>query len=191
MTKFSKTQLRRKNLGYSDFQIKNNLRDLSRIQRTGSKQYDIFLSHNFLDAEIIFGLKQVLEAAGFSVFIDWIEAPELNRRNVTPATAAYLRDAMRRSNSLLYAVSDNSDGSKWMPWELGYSDGLHGRVAIAPISEYENAADSYQGKEYLGLYPYVTTESYQVGSPNIFVRKSANASPETMNNWLKYKRAAF
>ena len=191
MSKFSRTQLKRKSLNYSDFQIKNNLKDLSRLQRSLNKRYDIFLSHNFLDAEIIFGLKEILEESGFSVFVDWIEAPELDRKNVTPVTAAYLRDAMRRSNSLLYAVSENSDGSKWMPWELGFSDGLHGHVAIVPISEYENTADSYQGKEYLGLYPYVTAESYQFGLPRILVRKSAGASPEDLKGWLGYKRAAY
>lgn len=148
------------------------------------------MSHNFLDAEIIFGLKEILEATGFSVFVDWIEAPELDRKTVTPATAAYLRDAMKRSDSLLYAVSENSDGSKWMPWDLGFSDGLHGHVAIVPISEYENAADSYQGKEYLGLYPYVTTESIQYGSPRIFVRKSG-ATSEELKGWLKSKQTIY
>ena len=191
MSKFSRTQLSRKSLGYSEYQIKSKLKDQSRLQRNSTKHYDIFLSHNFLDAEIIFGLKEILEAAGFSVFVDWIEAPELDRKNVTPETAAYLRDAMSRSSSLLYAVSENSGDSKWMPWELGYSDGLHGHVAIVPISEFENAADSYQGKEYLGLYPYVTAESYQFGLPNIYIRKYSGASPETVKSWLAYKRGAF
>jgi hypothetical protein len=73
---------------------------------------------------------------------------------------------------------------------LGFSDGLHGHVAIVPISEYENAADSYQGKEYLGLYPYVTTESIQYGSPRIFVRKSG-ATSEELKGWLKSKQAIY
>lgn len=190
MSKFSISQLKRKSTGYSDFQIRSSLANKSRLNRSSSTRYDIFLSHNSKDAATIFGLVQILEAAGFSVFVDWIEAPEMDREKVTPATAAYLRDAMRRSNSLLYAVSENSDGSKWMPWELGFSDGLHGHVAVVPISEFENASDSYQGKEYLGLYPYVTAESFQYGTPRIVVRKSSN-NLEELKSWLQYKRAAF
>jgi hypothetical protein len=51
---------------------------------------------------------------------------------------------MDKSASLLYAVSDNSSESKWMPWELGYSDALHGRVAVVPITDQETATESYR-----------------------------------------------
>ena len=43
-----------------------------------------------------------------------------------------------------------------MPWELGYFDGLKGKVAILPIVDTPTFTEDYKGQEYLGLYYYVT-----------------------------------
>jgi hypothetical protein len=108
----------------------------SRLQRSAIKtfkstdSYDVFLSHAFKDAEIIEGIKRFLESKCPSVYVDWIENPELDRSNVAPQTAEVLRQAIKHSKTLLYAASVNAAVSKWMPWELGYSDALHGKVAI-------------------------------------------------------------
>jgi hypothetical protein len=118
------------------------------VQFSNSAKYDIFLSHSFLDADIIYGLKTELEGNGFSVYVYWIEDPA-DRSTVTPETADRLRSRMKCCKALLYATSENADNSKWMPWELGYFDGIRGRVAICPISD----GSSYHGREYLGLYP--------------------------------------
>jgi hypothetical protein len=37
------------------------------------KNFDIFLSHNFLDADVIYGLKAVLEESNFSVYVYWVD----------------------------------------------------------------------------------------------------------------------
>jgi len=133
-------------------------KSLERID--GTRRYDIFLSHSSLDMETIQQLNYLLEEIlHFSVFVDWIEHPELDRSKVSPTTAAIIRSAMDRSDSLLYAVSANSAGSKWMPWELGYSDAKHGKIAILPISTYRTTSENFGGQEYLGLYPYVTIDS--------------------------------
>jgi len=120
--------------------------------------YDVFLSHRFLDANYVLGLKTELEKIGYSTFVDWIEKPLLDRANVTLKTANWLREKMKKCKCLLYAISANSADSKWMPWEVGYSDGIHGKVAIVPILDSYTLSDkySYAGQEYLGLYPYVT-----------------------------------
>jgi len=44
--------------------------------------YDVFLSHAFLDAEVIYGLKIILEEAGFTVYVDWYEDSHLDRGKV-------------------------------------------------------------------------------------------------------------
>jgi hypothetical protein len=55
---------------------------------------------------------------------------------------------------MLYATSKASSNSKWMPWELGYFDGLKSdKIRILPIVESSN--DDFRGVEYLGLYPAV------------------------------------
>lgn len=116
--------------------------------------FDVFLSHSFEDAALVLGLKTVIERSRFTVYVDWIDDPQLTRSHVTPATANLLRARMRSCRSLLYAATDNAPQSKWMPWELGYFDGLRqGLVAILPVVR--DGAVAFHGQEYLGLYPHV------------------------------------
>lgn len=116
--------------------------------------FDIFLSHSYEDARTIFGVKQLLEDRGLSVYVDWIEDRQLNRRQVTKETARRLRTRMNHCGYLLYASSRTSSNSKWMPWELGYFDGRRPqRVGILPIVD--AAEDAFVGVEYLGLYPLI------------------------------------
>lgn len=60
------------------------------------KEYDIFLSHSFQDAETIYLLYAYLKSLGWSVYVDWIEDSQLDRQNVTKATAELLRIQMKR-----------------------------------------------------------------------------------------------
>lgn len=88
-----------------------------------TKVYDIFLSHNSTDNEILAGLTLILQDLGYTVYVDWND-PVLDKDIVTPKTAAILRERMKQSRSFIYVFSENSLDSKWMPWELGYFDGL-------------------------------------------------------------------
>lgn len=129
-------------------------------QRTFSattKTYDIFLSHSSSDAALVAGLKLELEDLGYSVYVDWIEDPKLSRANVTKETALILQARMKQCKALLYAFSENATNSKWMPWELGYFDGIKGTVAVLPISR--TSKSSFQGSEYLGIYYYIQIDT--------------------------------
>jgi hypothetical protein len=147
-------------------------------------RFDVFLSHRYLDAKEILALKLLIESYELSVYVDWVDSPDLQRGNVTKETAAELRKIMQSSKSLLYADSANSSGSKWMPWELGFCDGLHGRVAIVPVTEQEQTSESFQGQEYLGIYPYLTLKPDRFGYEKLFVHSSASSS-ELLTDWLK------
>jgi hypothetical protein len=117
-----------------------------------NQQFDIFLSHSFPDAEIILGVRAYLENDGFTTYVDWIDDPQSSRSKVTMETAAMLRARMAHCRFLLFATSETSPKSKWMPWELGYFDGKKpGKVGILPVVR--TASDSFSGQEYLGLYP--------------------------------------
>jgi TIR domain len=146
------------------------------------QNYDIFLSHSYQDKEIIYGLKLQLENLGFSVYVDWVDDAQLDRTHVTPATASMLRERMKACRSLLYALSDKSGESKWMPWELGYFDGIkEAKVAILPISADKNK-NNYTGEEYLGLYYYVDIqEATNLGKIVLWIN-------EKPNKYIEFKR---
>lgn len=118
-----------------------------------NSQYDIFLSHSSLDEKLIVGLTGILSDMGYKVYVDWSD-PRLNNNHVTPETAQILRDRMKQCKTLIYAFSENAASSKWMPWELGYFDGLkQSKVAVLPITKVNRC--SYSGSEYVGLYYHI------------------------------------
>jgi hypothetical protein len=121
-------------------------------QVSPSSEFDVFLSHSSLDAESIAGLALYFEEEGLSVYVDSVIDPQLSRERVTVETAALLKERMDHSQFLLYATSDSSPQSKWMPWELGYFDGSKpGKVGIIPLVR--SPAAGFAGQEYRSLYP--------------------------------------
>lgn len=121
-------------------------------------RFDVFLSHSINDAELVLGVKVLLEEMGKKVYVDWVDDPELDRSQVNKHTAERLRGRMNQSDTLFYIATENATNSKWMPWELGYFDGHKpDKVAILPVLEKEN--QKFEGQEYLGLYPTVDKDS--------------------------------
>ena len=141
------------------------------------KTYDIFLSHAFLDAEAIDGLRIVLEEAGFSVYVDWYEDSHLERGKVTKETAVVIRKRMRRCKTLIFAITQNSKDSKWMLWELGYFDGLRDKVAVLGLTE--NSEDSFKGQEFLELYPFVQRHSL-----GLVVKDDSTKPVKLLKDWI-------
>lgn len=130
------------------------LAEFARKQAAISKTH-IFLSHAFDDRELLVGAVLMIEDLGYSVYIDWRDDPTLDRKLVTPATAAKLKERMDASQCLFYAVTPSATESTWMKWELGYKDGENGRTAILPIVG--SSTEAYNTSEqFLGLYPYVS-----------------------------------
>lgn len=142
----------RGSLSHSDmttFGARQSLR--KQAKRAG--RFDIFLSHAKLDEVLILAAKETLEReTQLSVYVDWIDDPQLDRSKVSARTADRIRSRMRECSALVYAISPAATNSKWMPWELGYFDGHKGfeRISIMPIIR--SSSDSFAGVEYLGLY---------------------------------------
>lgn len=153
--------------------------------QTTDKTYDIFMSHPVLDAEVILGVKGILQDYGYSVYIDWIDDPQLDRKNVTPETASTLRNRMNLCKSLFYTTTENSPTSRWMPWECGYFDGKKSRTAILPVTA--AGTDAYKGQEYLGLYPYISDGTRKSDSKKcLWVHHSPDIYVE-FDSWLQGK----
>lgn len=133
--------------------------------------HDIFLSHSFDDKELILGVALTLEDLGYSVYLDWRDDPTMDRRTVTSTTAAKLRSRMKTSKCLFYSTTENSSSSKWMPWELGFKDGDNTRAAILPIKE--TTPTSFNGQEYLGIYPYAVQQIDTLNNQRLWIHRSA------------------
>lgn len=115
--------------------------------------YDLFLSHSYLDKDLVLTLVQLFTNAGYYVYVDWIDDVQLDRNNVTVATANFIKSRIKQCKGLSYISTSNIVSSKWCPWELGIADGLYsGKACILPVL---NQGDSYNGQEYLKLYPYI------------------------------------
>lgn len=140
--------------------------------------HDIFLSHNHLDKEAVLGLMTILEGAGYTVYVDSVSDPQLDPKKVEASTVEVVRRRLRGSQSLLYATSENAEGSKWMAWEMGLGDGLGKRVAVVPIS---GTAGTLTTREFLLVYPEV-----QEGSSGVplWVRRP-DGSFVSFTTWLR------
>lgn len=150
--------------------------------------FDVFLSHSSAEPEkLLLGVKGYLEDEGLAVYVDKYTDPQLALGEITPETAELLRMRMRKSATLLYIHSRHSKISRWMPWELGYSDGVHGRVGILPVAQV--STDAFHGEEYLGLYPYVD-QAHVTGTENLVFFINRNQSTYArLRPWLRGKAA--
>lgn len=128
---------------------------LGRSIKAATGPFDVFLSHSMLDSRVILGVREWLISKELSVYVDWIDDPELDRALVSPATAARLRTQMQSSRALIYATSRAARASRWMPWELGYFDGIKGsgQISILPIESASRG--NFVGEEYVGLYKQI------------------------------------
>ena len=145
-------------------------------------EFDIFLSHSFLDKKIIYGIYLELTKLGYSVYIDWLKDPELNRTKVTSETADKIRERLFQSKCLFYATTTNSKRSSWMPWELGFMDGNNQKVAILPMTE--NHETEFSRMEYLELYPYIEKQTVSGSTEKkLWVCESAKRYT-TFDRWI-------
>jgi hypothetical protein len=179
MSLYSSAYLKQLSAGTSS-SVKTRLFTESRNLRTG---FDVFLSHSFLDKDEVEGIYIELTSKGYSVYVDWIVDPQLNRNNVTKETAEYIRKRMKESKSLLLAISTNAQLSKWIPWELGFIDGLRSQCAVFPVSKDPFTPKTFQRHEYLLLYPYVKMADMD-NRQDIFITESSNEY-SNFNDWVK------
>ncbi|QQR94781.1 MAG: toll/interleukin-1 receptor domain-containing protein [Bacteroidota bacterium] len=145
--------------------------------------FDIFLSHSFLDKTDVQGLYQELTDFGFTVYVDWIVDPHLDRTNVTKASANLIQGRLKSSKTLLLAISTNAAMSKWMPWELGYVDGHTNKCAIIPVSKEGTPPKSFKGTEYLLLYPFIKKVPTDTNVDKLWVIES-EYKYSTLERWV-------
>ena len=57
-----------------------------------NKKYDLFISHSYMDKELVEVLYKIFEESGYEVYIDWKEENLQNRENVSADTARILKN---------------------------------------------------------------------------------------------------
>lgn len=147
-------------------------------------KFDIFLSHSSLDKKELAGLVTYFQSLGYSIYVDWIEDPHIDREKVTRDTAQLMRKRMSNSRTLLFAFSKNSRKSVWMPWELGYFDGMSKNIAIMPIERVPFYNKRFKGQEYLDLYDCVEQGEMDLDHDGLLVVSHENNSLP-LRMWIK------
>jgi len=111
---------------------------------------DFFISHSRKDDPAVCDLEKSLEEWHFTYYVDHEDT--VLQSYIDRALAERLRGIISYCRIFLFAVSDNSITSRWMPWELGLAHGIIGRVLLYPLSK---EAERKARQEYLGLYEVV------------------------------------
>lgn len=149
-------------------------------------QYDIFVCHSTDDADLILGIKGVLEDLGYNPYIDWNEGAEAGPAGVNTETADLRRAQLQSARSLLYVAGGHFRPSPWLPWELGYFEGLREKVAILPVKNH--VTDAFDVGGYLSIYPYCLKEKNKAGQDTLWVQKDS-ARYVGFDYWLATRNA--
>ena len=120
--------------------------------------FDIFLSYNINDKDVVKGIYFMLTQMGYKVYVDFMVDPQMDRRKVTKESTERIQNRLKHSKSLIYAQSSNAAMSKWMPWELGVVDGNTSKCFIMPVQKGYETINTRQ--EYLLLYPIIGITSF-------------------------------
>lgn len=83
-------------------------------------------------------------------------------------TAEKIKLRIKQCNKFILLATNGAINSKWCNWELGYGDALKYNDNIA-IFAFNKEKDSFNGYEYLRLYPFIIKtqpgDKYSDGSP--------------------------
>lgn len=88
---------------------------LGEVAASPQESFNIFLSHAFEDRELVVGTRKLIEDAGLTVYVDWIDDAALDRSAVDRERADHLRTRMRQCDTLFYAHTPNAALSRWCP----------------------------------------------------------------------------
>lgn len=137
---------------------KDNIIQLNEsIYRDSSKPM-VFLSHKHDEDVILQGVISFLKEEGADVYVDWMDESMPSHTN--SETALKLKEKIKVSNKFILVATANAIESKWCNWELGFGDAYKFKehIALFPI---DKANRSFNGSEYLNIYPYVDYQNGQ------------------------------
>lgn len=143
-----------------------------------------FLSHSTKDVEYLAGTVRLLQEHGASVYID--KKDEALPPYTNKETADILRSRIKESRRFVLLATKVSKESKWIPWELGISDGYKAPERIAIFPGVDSATDTkWTEREYLGLYNRIVFGGLKGYRDNVWMvwNKDKNTATE-LRKWL-------
>jgi hypothetical protein len=161
--------------------IENKSRILAKAQNRVGKT--VFLSHSQKDEASLPLIISILENHGAQVYVD-VKDDSLP---LIPSveTAQILRESLSSCQKFILFVTPHTKSSKWIPWELGVSDGHKGQKNVALIPAADHAWDqSWAEQEYLGLYDRVIWGNFANKSPEWLVYNHHQNTAVTLSWWL-------
>jgi len=143
----TKSQLR----SFASEILAEDRKQLRKTAKTRSVSNATFLSHSSSDNDLVVGAIQILENHGAQVYIDEIDTTLPS--NTSKKTASVLKSRIRDSKKFVLLATENSLESNWVPWELGFADGVKDLPKIALFPAVETSYQiSWTKREYMGLY---------------------------------------
>jgi hypothetical protein len=144
-----------------------------------------FLSHSSKDIDLLPGVITILEQHGASVYVD--KKDEKLPPYTSRETAEILRQRIRESRKFILLTTPNSKDSRWMPWELGLSDGYKQATNTAIFPSPDTVSErKWAEQEYLGVYDrivYGTIKGSQ--KPVYMVWNQEKNTAKELSQWLK------
>jgi len=143
--------------------LRGTLKETSRFRLAEKDPLEVslFISHSHHDKPLVNDVAEYLASFGVKVYLDWLDKdmPATTGRE----TAERLRAKIKSNEKFLLAASEHALDSVWVPWELGYADGIKSErtnmIATLPITAVDT--EKWAGNEYVGLYPRIRVENDQ------------------------------
>lgn len=160
-------------------------RSILKEARDRSPNGATFLSHSSKDTEFLAGAVRILRNHGAAVYVDKKDdaLPPFTNRD----TARILRDRITSASKFVLLATPSSKSSKWVPWELGISDGRNRSRNIAIFPGVESSHETtWTETEYLGLYDRVVYGGLEGESTDVWMvwNQEANEAIE-LSKWIK------
>lgn len=133
------------------------------------KRYNIFISHSTKDRNFLIDLVHDINKQGKNVYVDWMEDIEALQRSKTNAkTASVIKHRIDSSDVVLCIKTEGALSSEWVPWELGYADGIGKSIFIMDID------GNTPVPAYMQLYQLVPFRNGHVDINSILIRGEKN-----------------
>lgn len=164
--------------------IKSSLNEASLLKSAASEYgKNVFLSHSHHDNDILAGVIEILEEHSGRVYVDLRDKglPD----EVSDETAQRLKLAVHACKRFVLLVTPRSRDSRWIPWELGLSDGVHQAesVALFPSSDHEYDTE-WAEREYLSLYRRIIWGNFEGHDPEWLLYDHRKNEAIRLRNWL-------